>query len=44
MTQYQSSVSTLEDILMKKWNLIQNRFFTKFIKNHLSFPSRKENA
>ena len=27
MTQYQPSVSTLKDVLMKKWNRIQNQLF-----------------
>ena len=30
---------------MKKWNLIQNphHYFAKFLKNHLLFPTWKEN-
>ena len=44
MTQYQPSVSILKENFMKKWNLIKtNRYFAKCLKNHLSFPSRKEN-
>ena len=44
VTQYQPSVSTLKEVFMKKWNLIKtNRYFAKCLKNHLSFPSRKEN-
>ena len=46
MTQYQPSVSILKEVLMKKWNLIQNQpLLRQILKelNHLSFPTRKEN-
>ena len=44
VTQYQPSVSTLKDVLMKNCILYKtNRYFAKFSKNHLSFPTRKEN-
>ena len=46
VTQYQPSVSTLKEVLMKKWNLIQNQPLLRQIfkeLNHLSFPTRKEN-
>ena len=34
VTQYQPSVSTLKDILLKKWNIKKtNRYFAKFLKN-----------
>ena len=44
VTQYQPSVSTLKEVLMKKGKLYKtNRYFAKFLKNHPSFPTRKEN-
>ena len=39
---YTSSVSNLKEALLKKWHLI-NPYFTKFLKNHLSFCTEKEN-
>ena len=43
VTQYQPSVSTLKEVLMKNGILHKtNRYFAKFLKNHLSFPTRKE--
>ena len=44
VTQYQPSVSTLKEVSMKNWILYKtNCYFAKFSKNHLSFPTRKEN-
>ena len=44
VTQYQPSVSTLKEVLMKKGKLYKtNRYFARFSKNHPSFPTRKEN-
>ena len=43
VTQYQPSVSTIKEAWMKKWNLIQTNYnFNKFLKNHRSFPYKKE--
>ena len=45
VTQYQPSVSTLKEVVMKKMESYTkaNRYFAQFLKNHLSFPTRKEN-
>ena len=44
VTQYQPSVSTLKEVLMKKGKLYKtNCYFARFLKNHPSFPTRKEN-
>ena len=44
VTQYQPSVPTLKEVLMKNWILYKtNRYFAKFSKNYLSFPTRKGN-
>ena len=43
VTQYQPSVSTLKEVLMKKWNLIQNQPLPRqILKNHLSFPTKRK--
>ena len=45
VTQYQPSVSTLKEVLIKKNGILykNNRYLAKFLKNHLSFPTRREN-
>ena len=46
VTQYQPSVSPLKEVLMQTENGIlykSNRYFAKFLKNHRSFLTRKEN-
>ena len=40
VTQYKLLVSTIREVLMEKWNLIQNQ---PLLKNHPLFPTRKEN-
>ena len=40
MTQYQPSVSTLKEVLMKKWNLTQNQ---PLLRQIFKEPKRKEN-